>query len=182
MHRCILILHFSKRRWFSEAGMVFICELTALEWFGILEKGLPAKADLNFGKSQKSQEVKSGEHGSCCIKRIPFSSRYVCLRRALWEAALSWWFTALSWWIRNRLQAHAGDWMCRRTFGKPEVVEYAAVIVICQAFIHRIEQNGEHCLPRTSIHGAVNSVHSETSQIQMSLDIWERCYTLTKSI
>ena len=36
----------------SKAGMVFICELTALEWSGmILEKGLPAKADLTFGKS-----------------------------------------------------------------------------------------------------------------------------------
>ena len=52
MHGRILTLHFSKHQWFSEAGMVFICELTALEWSSIVEKGLPAKADLTFEKAK----------------------------------------------------------------------------------------------------------------------------------
>ena len=39
---------------YSEAGMALISECTALPRSWILEKGFPAKADLIFGKSQKS--------------------------------------------------------------------------------------------------------------------------------
>ncbi|CAH3037384.1 unnamed protein product [Porites lobata] len=49
----------------------------------VLEKGFPARADLNFGKSQKSHDAKSDDYGGCSIKRIPLSSRYVCVMRAL---------------------------------------------------------------------------------------------------
>ena len=43
------------------------------------EKRFPARADLNFGKSQKSHDAKSGDYGECSIKRIPLSSRNVRL-------------------------------------------------------------------------------------------------------
>ena len=44
----------------GEAGMVFISEWTALERSHILEKGLPAKADLIFGKKTKVAKCQVG--------------------------------------------------------------------------------------------------------------------------
>ena len=95
------------------SGMALISECTALARSWILEKGFPAKADLIFGKSQKLHGAKSGECVRCSIKRIPLSSRYVCVMRALWAAALSWCNC-----IRDQRRVRAVDWISRRTFGK----------------------------------------------------------------
>ena len=58
---------------YSEAGMALISECTALPRSWILEKGFPAKADLSFGKSQKSNGANSGECGGSSIKLIQLS-------------------------------------------------------------------------------------------------------------
>ena len=81
IRRCILILHFWKSSRYSEAGMALISDYTALARSWILEEGSPVRADLIFGKRQKSHRAKSGEYGGCSNKRMPLSSRYVCVMR-----------------------------------------------------------------------------------------------------
>ena len=85
-----------------------------LEQARILKKGT---GWFNFWKEPEIARAKSGEYSGCSINRMPLSSRYVCVLRALWGAALSWCN-----WIRDRRRVRAIDWLCRRTFSNTEVV------------------------------------------------------------
>ena len=121
-------------------ALISACTAWARSW--IFEKCFPARADLTFGKGQKSHEAKSGEYGRCSIKWIPLSSRYACVMRALWGTAL-----ALSWcnWIR------AVDWICRRNLVKLTCVICGSG---CSFVGHHVDNNrplsteeiGEHSL------------------------------------
>ena len=95
-----------------------------LEQARILKKRLPSTGWFNFWKESEIARAKSGEYSGCSINRMPLSSRYVCVLRAMWGAALSWCN-----WIRDRRRVRAVDWLSRRTFGNTEVVYYVAVIV-----------------------------------------------------
>ena len=88
-----------------------------LEQARILKKRLPSTGWFNFWKESEIARAKSGEYSGCSINRMPLSSRYVCVLRAMWGAALSWCN-----WIRDRRRVRAVDWLCRRTFGNTEVV------------------------------------------------------------
>ena len=52
-------------------ALISKCKALARSW--ILEKGFPSRADLIFGKSQKSHGANWSKYGGCSIKRIPLS-------------------------------------------------------------------------------------------------------------
>ena len=74
---------------------------------------------INFWKEPEIARAKSGEYSGCKFHQPDawLSSRYVCVLRALWGAALSWCNCN-----RDRRRVRAIDWLCRRTFSNTEVV------------------------------------------------------------
>ena len=82
-------------------------------------KRLPSKSWFDFWKEP---EIERSQLGRVWWKfhqtdTIVMWSRYVCMMRALWGAALSWCN-----WIQDRPRVRAVDWICGRPFGKTEAL------------------------------------------------------------